>query len=190
MKCLKCLFLANRASCHRCAVQIDVMSVICSEARSSDMCWAVESCDQMTSPSGKTSAFHLQRHHQRLGEIFFPRLYLFTFIDFFSCHSTFSDFSSFPGKRRTFLSYLQSLFVAFTRVSALISSHFRGDARITWGDKKPLIKTVKEMRVVLWSDHTVLYTWLRLLAVRSCSFVFLQEDCLYKERRRWRGRWS
>lgn len=147
------------------------MSVICREPQSSDMCWAAESCDQTTSPSGKTSAFHLQRHHQRLGEIFSSTLSLY-FIDFFCCHSTFSDSSSFPGKRRTFLPYLQSLSVAFTRGSALISSHFLVDARIATGDKKPQIRTVRDAGCTLWSDHTVLYTFLRLLADRSYGFVF------------------
>lgn len=135
------------------------MSVICREPQSSDMCWAAESCDQTTSPSGKTSAFHLQRHHQRLGEIFSSTLSLY-FIDFFCCHSTFSDSSSFPGKRRTFLPYLQSLSVAFTRDSA---------ARIATGDKRLQIRTVRDAG---WSDHTVLHTFLRLLADRSYGFVF------------------
>lgn len=147
MKCLKCLFLAKRASYHRRAVQIDVMSVIFRETQSSDMCWAAESCDQTTSPSGKTSAFHLQQHHQRLGNFFSSTLSLY-FIDFLCCHSTFSYFSFFPGKRRPFLPDFQSLYVAFTQGPALISSHVLVDSRIATSHKKPQIRTVKEMPVV------------------------------------------
>lgn len=158
MKCLKCLFLAKRA------VHIDVLNVICRDPQSSDMCWVLESCDRTTSPSGKTSAFHLQRHHQRLRYIFSSTLSLY-FIDFFCCHSTCSDFSSFPGKRRTFLPYLQSLYLAFTWGSALNSSHFLIDARTAAGDKKPQIRTVKELLVVHFDQITVLCTSLRLLAV-------------------------